>query len=155
MNNVGGYPGWAWIFIMCVSSSSTLPLLSSLSLSLSSPLSLPRLSSLSPSPSPLLPFPSSPLSFPRIENKLILCRSEGIITVVIAVIGFWLTHDFPDTAKFLTDEERVRVIGRLQADDQFSAAGEAFAWSNLTLALKDWKTWCGESRTDSDVLIAY
>jgi hypothetical protein len=82
-------------------------------------------------------------------------RSEGIITVVIAVIGFWLVHDFPDTAKFLTDDERVRVIGRLQADDQFSAAGEAFAWSNLTLALKDWKTWCGKSRIEPNVPLAY
>lgn len=31
---------------------------------------------------------------------------EGLLTVVVAVISFWMVHDFPDTARFLTPEER-------------------------------------------------
>jgi hypothetical protein len=98
---------------------------------------------------------SSFLAPNRKQTNPLYYHSEGVITVIIAVIGFWLVHDFPDTAKFLSEDERTRVIGRLQADDQFSAAGEAFAWSNLTLALRDWKTYCGELLTSSNGPMAY
>jgi hypothetical protein len=94
-----------------------------------------------PSPPSLL-LPSTSLSPSLI---LTMYYREGIATTVIAVLGYWIVQDFPDSATFLTEEERARVVARLQADDQFSAAGEAFKWSNLLSSLKDWKTWCGES----------
>lgn len=31
---------------------------------------------------------------------------EGLLTVIVAVFSFWMVHDFPDTARFLTPEER-------------------------------------------------
>ena len=39
-------------------------------------------------------------------------------------ISFFVIQDFPDTAKFLTEEERTVVVRRLQEDNQFSAGGE-------------------------------
>lgn len=47
---------------------------------------------------------------------------EGILTVVVAVFAFFLITDFPDTAKFLTEEEREFVIYRLQHDSNSDAA---------------------------------
>ena len=68
---------------------------------------------------------------------------EGLITVVAGVASFWIIQDFPDTAKFLTEEERTFVIRRLQQDDQFSAAGESLKLKYIWQSLKDWKTWVG------------
>jgi len=68
---------------------------------------------------------------------------EGLATVVAGAASFWIIQDFPDTAKFLTEAERTVVIRRLQSDDQFSAAGEAFKMKYIFQSLKDWKTWIG------------
>ncbi|EJT99766.1 MFS general substrate transporter [Dacryopinax primogenitus] len=68
---------------------------------------------------------------------------EGLATVLAGAASFWIIQDFPDTAKFLTEEERAFVIRRLQEDDQFSAAGESFKFSYVWAAVKDWKTWVG------------
>jgi MFS family permease len=66
---------------------------------------------------------------------------EGLVTVLAGVASFWIIQDFPDTAKFLTEEERTFVIRRLQSDSQHSAAGEAFQLRYLLRAILDWKTW--------------
>ncbi|THG97071.1 hypothetical protein EW026_g4866 [Hermanssonia centrifuga] len=66
---------------------------------------------------------------------------EGLITVLAGIASFWIIQDFPDTAKFLTEEERTFVIRRLQEDDQFSAAGEKLKLRYIWQSLLDWKTW--------------
>ncbi|KIM90410.1 hypothetical protein PILCRDRAFT_812146 [Piloderma croceum F 1598] len=68
---------------------------------------------------------------------------EGLATVLAGAASFWIIQDFPDTAKFLTEEERTFVIRRLQSDDQFSAAGEQLKWKYIYKSLVDWKTWLG------------
>jgi MFS family permease len=68
---------------------------------------------------------------------------EGLATVIAGTASFWIIQDFPDTAKFLTEEERTFVIRRLQEDDQYSAAGENFKMKYIFASLKDWKTWLG------------
>ncbi|KAF7436681.1 hypothetical protein PC9H_003514 [Pleurotus ostreatus] len=66
---------------------------------------------------------------------------EGLITVVFAVVSFWVVQGFPENAKFLTETERVFVIRRLRNDMQFSAGGEKFSSKYIWQSLKDWKTW--------------
>ncbi|KAI0936631.1 hypothetical protein AcW1_000820 [Taiwanofungus camphoratus] len=66
---------------------------------------------------------------------------EGLFTVVCAVASFWILDDFPDTAKFLNETERVWVIRRLQADMKFSAAGESFKMKYAKQCMTDWKTY--------------
>lgn len=70
---------------------------------------------------------------------------EGLATVVIGALSFFVIQDFPDTAKFLTEAERTVVIRRLQGDDQFSAAGENLRWKYIFQSLLDWKTWVGSA----------
>lgn len=67
----------------------------------------------------------------------------GLATFVAGVLSFWFCVDFPDTATFLSDNERRAVIHRLQQDQQFSAAGEGFKWTNVWKAFADWKLWAG------------
>lgn len=54
-----------------------------------------------------------------------------------------MIHDFPDEAKFLSDDDRRRVIRRLKLDQQSSAEHESFKLEYLWAALKDWKTYNG------------
>ncbi|KAI0274731.1 MFS general substrate transporter [Gloeopeniophorella convolvens] len=66
---------------------------------------------------------------------------EGLATIVVATASFWVLQDFPETAKFLTEAERVYVIRGLQEDMQFSAGGEKFKFKYLRQCLTDWKTY--------------
>lgn len=85
---------------------------------------------------------------------------EGLFTVVIGIISYFVIQDFPETAKFLSETERmyircfleelqdaycihpgVFIIRRLQSDMKFSAAGEKFYFKYVLRSLKDWKTW--------------
>lgn len=68
---------------------------------------------------------------------------EGLATVIAGAVSYWIIQDFPDTAKFLSEAERTVVIRRLQADDQFSAAGEKLKMRYIWKSLLDWKTWLG------------
>ncbi|KAG7292781.1 hypothetical protein NEMBOFW57_002824 [Staphylotrichum longicolle] len=68
---------------------------------------------------------------------------EGLLTIVVGVASFWMVHDFPDEAKFLSDDDRARVIRRLKLDQQSSAEHEEFKMSYLWQALRDWKMWLG------------
>ncbi|KAI1376423.1 MFS general substrate transporter [Hypoxylon crocopeplum] len=68
---------------------------------------------------------------------------EGLLTIVFAVASFWMVHDFPDQARFLLNEDRVRVVRRLKLDDQSSAEHEEWKTSYLIAGLKDWKMWLG------------
>nr|VWO94410.1 Uncharacterized protein [Ganoderma boninense] len=66
---------------------------------------------------------------------------EGLLTVLCAIASFFILSDFPDTAKFLTDTERVWVVRRLQADMKFSAGGEPFKMKYVWQAFSDLNTW--------------
>ncbi|GAB0137837.1 hypothetical protein EsDP_00006090 [Epichloe bromicola] len=78
---------------------------------------------------------------------------EGIVTVLVALAAFFLIHDFPETAKFLTEEERAFVVHRLKyqgqaetgdAEGQGTAQveqAEEFEWKYVWQAFKDWQIW--------------
>lgn len=80
---------------------------------------------------------------------------EGIATVLVAFCAFFLIHDFPDTASFLTEDEKAFVIHRLKYQGQTMMAGgdaerqgraqveqaEEFEWKYVWQAFKDWQIW--------------
>jgi len=68
---------------------------------------------------------------------------EGLATIVVAGFSFFMVHDFPDEAKFLSEDDRRRVIRRLKADKQSSAEHEEFKMEYFWAAVTDWKTWTG------------
>jgi MFS family permease len=68
---------------------------------------------------------------------------EGLATVLLGIASFWMVHNFPDEAKFLTADDRKRVIRRLKEDDQSSAEHEEFKLAYLWASLRDWKTYTG------------
>jgi sugar phosphate permease len=66
---------------------------------------------------------------------------EGLFTILCAVASYRIISNFPETAGFLTKEERVFVIRRLRDDMQFSAGGEEFKVRYIWQSLRDWKTY--------------
>ncbi|KAK2603454.1 hypothetical protein QQS21_004406 [Conoideocrella luteorostrata] len=86
---------------------------------------------------------------------------EGIVTVLVAISAFFLIHDFPDTASFLTEDEKAFVIHRLKYQGQAKMSGgggggggdagghstaqvaeaEEFEWKYVKQAFADWQIW--------------
>jgi sugar phosphate permease len=62
---------------------------------------------------------------------------EGLATCIVAIIAFFVIHDYPETAGFLTEEERTEISRRLKADR--SSLADEFDMKYFFQAIKDWK----------------
>jgi hypothetical protein len=62
------------------------------------------------------------------------------LTIVISLAAYYFISNYPDTAKFLSNKERVYIQARLAADSD-STRNEAFTWANVLKAVKDPKCW--------------
>jgi MFS family permease len=63
---------------------------------------------------------------------------EGLATMLVGACSWWFVHDWPETARFLTPEERSRVKHRL-ATDHLSQLGAGHDKRHVKEALRDWK----------------
>lgn len=73
---------------------------------------------------------------------------EGLLTVVVALVAPFAIHDSPETATFLTEEERAFVIHALRiqnsADSREMIQDESkFHIKYVIAAFKDWQIWLG------------
>lgn len=66
---------------------------------------------------------------------------EGLITVVAAALGKFAVVDWPETAKFLNEDERALLIARLAAD-QGEARMDRLDRRAAKRAFGDWKIYC-------------
>jgi hypothetical protein len=74
---------------------------------------------------------------------------EGILTVLVAILAYFVLHDFPETATFLTEEERAFVVYRLKyqgaSDETVTgvrvAQDDSFQWKFVKSAFLDWQIW--------------
>ncbi|KAH8994726.1 MFS general substrate transporter [Lactarius hatsudake] len=64
---------------------------------------------------------------------------EGLATVVFALCTYFFVHDYPETARFLTEDEKRFIMQTLTDDSKGQAThfSTAFVWQ----ALADWKTY--------------
>ncbi|KAF4598010.1 hypothetical protein EYR40_006359 [Pleurotus pulmonarius] len=64
---------------------------------------------------------------------------EGILTVLVAMVSYFYMHDYPETASFLTDAERIHVVNMLKEDSNSLAThyDRKFVWQ----AMLDYKTY--------------
>jgi len=70
---------------------------------------------------------------------------EGIVTVVVGAVLYWILPDSPQSAGWLEPWEQQYLINRL-AQDTGTKGGrvqtsESFQWSYIVSALTDWKIW--------------
>jgi MFS family permease len=66
---------------------------------------------------------------------------EGLATVIVGVVSYWMVYDFPDEARFLKPDDRLRVLRRLREDKQASSHHEEFQMKWFWQSVKDWKTY--------------
>lgn len=75
---------------------------------------------------------------------------EGIATVLVAIFAYFALYDFPETASFLTEEERAFVIYRLKYQGQVAKGtssttsvmvpeAQEFQWRYVWQAFGDWQ----------------
>lgn len=62
---------------------------------------------------------------------------EGLLTIFVAFFAKWAIHDNPETARFLTQEERDEVKNRLQLDR--NSLADEYHRRYVNAAFKDWK----------------
>lgn len=67
----------------------------------------------------------------------LLLLIEGIPTILIAPVVFFFLPDSPDTAKFLTQEERTHAIERMQTRDRTKK--NAIHWKQFFAGIKDYR----------------
>lgn len=65
---------------------------------------------------------------------------EGLATIVVGIFCSWMIFDWPEDARFLSADDRVRMQRRLILDKQGKTA-EEFDKRHIYAALQDWKTY--------------
>lgn len=73
---------------------------------------------------------------------------EGLLTVVVALFAPFAIHDSPETATFLTEDERRFVIHSLRIQNSADAREmvqdeDRFQIKYVIDAFKDWQIWLG------------
>jgi len=67
---------------------------------------------------------------------------EGLLTVVLGALSkFWIV-DWPETAKFLNEEERAMLVQKL-AIDMGPGRMDRLDKRSARRVFTDWKIWCG------------
>ncbi|KAK9761837.1 hypothetical protein K7432_012961 [Basidiobolus ranarum] len=65
---------------------------------------------------------------------------EGLPTLILAFVAYFYLPDFPETASFLTEEERKLLTDRLK-HDAGAASETEFSWKQFKDAFIDWKVY--------------
>lgn len=66
--------------------------------------------------------------------------ATGVVTFVIAIVGYFLLPDFPLTTTWLTEEERQLAHNRMELDT-VSNKGSTSTWQGFQQASKDPMVW--------------
>lgn len=67
-------------------------------------------------------------------------EQEGLLTIVLAISAYWWISNYPKDVSWLSDDERACVLARLEADSD-ATNDEVFLWSDVMVALRDYKCW--------------
>lgn len=68
---------------------------------------------------------------------------EGLLTIVIAVIGFWVIPDFPETVGWLNEEEKTFIKAKLEKDGGKSKYARTITLQDTLNVFKDCKFFKG------------
>jgi hypothetical protein len=71
---------------------------------------------------------------------MMMALKEGLLTILLAISAYWWISNYPKDVSWLSDQERACVLARLEADSD-ATNHEVFLWSDVLVALKDYKCW--------------
>ncbi|RXG50457.1 hypothetical protein VDGE_09088 [Verticillium dahliae] len=66
---------------------------------------------------------------------------EGVVTALVAVLGFWLLPNTPLTTHWLSEREKELAHARMEKDKLTDSLGQASAVEGLKQACRDKRTW--------------
>lgn len=66
---------------------------------------------------------------------------EGILTAIVALIGYFFMHSFPEDSTFLSGEDKAYILNRLQ-EDAGKANSNNLSFEMVFSVFKDWQIWC-------------
>jgi sugar phosphate permease len=66
---------------------------------------------------------------------------EGLPTLVLGIATWWWLADEPESAYYLSKEEKALVMVRKERQIGYSKSGDHFHKEDMILAFKDWKVW--------------
>ncbi|KAN0060715.1 hypothetical protein ACQY0O_007373 [Thecaphora frezii] len=83
--------------------------------------------------------------FAKVETSLLQGWSfififEGILTIVVGVVAYFIMFDGIEQAPFLSDSERIYLLERIKFDGFDVPMNDDFDWKFVCAAFKDWKT---------------
>lgn len=65
---------------------------------------------------------------------------QGVVTFIIAMVGYFVLPDFPLTTRWLTEDERQLAFNRMELDT-VANQGETSTWKGFMQAAKDPMVW--------------
>lgn len=68
---------------------------------------------------------------------------EGCLTCALALFSFFIVSDFPETAAWLSEEERIHLRAELKADQGSSEIEKPITFTEAVYVLKDYKIFIG------------
>ena len=74
------------------------------------------------------------------SEPMLTVSKEGLLTVVVSAASYFFIYNYPDTAKFLSDDERAFVQQRLKLDSD-ATQYEKLDWAHVMEAFTDIKCW--------------
>ncbi|KAH0841714.1 putative MFS transporter [Fonsecaea pedrosoi] len=74
----------------------------------------------------------------KVIVRILKAPQEGLLTVVVSIAAYFFIHNYPDTAKFLSNEEREYIQHRLKVDSD-ATQDEKLDWNNVKKAFTDIK----------------
>jgi sugar phosphate permease len=66
---------------------------------------------------------------------------EGLPTFVLGIATWWWLADEPESAYYLTREEKALMVVRKERQIGYSKSGDHFHKEDMMLTFKDWKVW--------------
>ncbi|OMH80404.1 putative transporter [Zancudomyces culisetae] len=82
----------------------------------------------------------------------------GLLTLIIGIISIFVIKDYPETAKFLTPEEKDVVVKRL-VSSQGSAQKAVITLKTIISTILDWKVWAfciiGTAKNNTIIIIGF
>ncbi|KAL4754285.1 hypothetical protein BDW72DRAFT_166525 [Aspergillus terricola var. indicus] len=80
---------------------------------------------------------------------------EGLLTAVVAIILFFYLPDFPEEAKWLTEEERAYMRAKLAQDSGEAGDDTHMGWREVLAVFKDYKIFIGGLMYFGQIVTAY
>ncbi|KAH8724607.1 major facilitator superfamily domain-containing protein [Phaeosphaeriaceae sp. PMI808] len=66
---------------------------------------------------------------------------EGIPTFILGIATWWILPDNPESAYFLTPDEKNLAAARLKRQTGYTKRAQEFHWDDVRKCFKDWKVW--------------